>query len=59
MASKKSYFIVTIIAASMFGSVIAFNEYKNKKISEYMENRPETMNLQEPLIIFSLNQEIM
>lgn len=41
MASKKSYFIVSIIAASMFGSVIAFNEYKNEKISEYMANRPE------------------
>ncbi len=41
MSSKKSYFIVSAIAISMFGSVIGFNEYKNTKIKEFIENRPE------------------
>lgn len=41
MSSKKSYFIVGAISIGMFGSVIGFNEFKNNKIAEFMENRPE------------------
>ncbi len=41
MNNKKSYFIVSAISIAMFGSVIGFNEFKNNKIEEFMENRPE------------------
>ncbi|HAS6322272.1 efflux RND transporter periplasmic adaptor subunit [Vibrio vulnificus] len=38
---KKWTFFMLLIAILLFGSVIGFNLFKQKKIAEYMANRPE------------------
>ncbi|GLT14665.1 efflux RND transporter periplasmic adaptor subunit [Vibrio algivorus] len=38
---KKWTFVMLIIAILLFGSVIGFNMFKQKKIAEYMANMPE------------------
>ena len=38
---KKWMAIMLLIAFALFGSVIGFNMFKQKKIAEYMANRPE------------------
>ena len=38
---KKWMVIMLLIALALFGSVIGFNMFKQKKIAEYMANRPE------------------
>ena len=38
---KKWMAIMLLIALALFGSVIGFNMFKQKKIAEFMANRPE------------------
>lgn len=38
MKNKKAYFISTALAASIFGSVIGFNMYKEGMISNHLAN---------------------
>ncbi len=38
---KKWTFFMLLIAILLFGSVIGFNLFKQKKIAEYLANRPE------------------
>ena len=38
---KKWTFFMLLIAMLLFGSVIGFNMFKQKKIAEYMANMPE------------------